>query len=295
MPVVHESSVGDRIHLRLEDLTPAERKVARALLASFPVLALRSASVIAAESGTSPATVIRFANKLGYDGLPAFHSAVRSELQGSKESPFTLFQAPGDGVSPSVTAAESMLALITDALHRLTPEKMQKAADLILESRRVWVHGGRFSHGVAYTLFAHLNMLRPDVHLLTAIPTPIADQIAHAGREELAIVIDFRRYDTTAEFVAAHFAASRGRVIAVTDPYLSPAAQHADLTFLVPVEGFGLVDSYAGALAVLDLLVANLVANNEQLMAHRSVTLEEVRRLAETIAMEAKAAGQHAI
>ena len=63
----------------------------------------------------------------------------------------------------------------------------------------------------------------------------------------------------------------------------------------MPVEGFGLVDSYAGALAVLDLLVANLFANNEQLMAHRSVTLEEVRRLAETIAMEAKAAGQHAI
>lgn len=285
--------VGDRIHRHLEELTPAERRVAHAVLGNYPMLALRSASVIAAESKTSPATVVRFATKIGFDGLPEFHAAVRGELQGSTQSPFTLFQAPVRGVSPTVTAAKSVLSLITHALQRLKPEQIHEAAALILGAKRIWVFGGRFSHGIAHTLFAHLNLLRPGVHLLTSWPAPVADQIAHAGRDELAIVFDFRRYDPTAEFIAAHFAGSRGRTIVVTDPYISPAAQHASLTFVVPVEGFGLVDSYAGALAVVDILVADVVAENEHMMTQRAAAIERSRERAAHITEEWRDRGDH--
>lgn len=279
--------VRDRIYGHLDELTPAERRVAHTVLGNYPMLALRSAAVMAAESGTSPATVVRFATKIGFDGLPDFRAAVRDELEGSTQSPFALYQAPAEGVSASVAAAKSVLSLITDALQRLKPEQVDEATTLILGAKRVWVAGGRFSHGVAHTLFAHLNLLRPGVRLLAPWPAPVADQIAHAGRDELAIIFDFRRYDPTAEFIAAHFAGSRGRSIVVTDPYLSRAAQHASLTFVVPIEGFGLVDSYSGAVAVIDVLVANLVAKNERLMAQRSAAIEHSREHALGIAKEA--------
>ena len=257
------------------------------------MLALRSASVIAAESKTSPATVVRFASKIGFDGLPDFHAAVRSDLERSSQSPFALYQAPAVGVTPTVAAAESVLSLVTDALQRLKPEQVDEAAKLIFGAKRIWVSGGRFSQGVAHTLFAHLNLLRPGVRLLTSWPVPVADQIAHAGRDELAIVFDFRRYDPTAEFVAAHFAGSRGRTIVVTDPYISPAAQHATVTFVVPVEGFGLVDSYAGATAVVDILVADLIAENEQLMVQRSAAIERSRERAVYVSEERRDRSDH--
>ncbi len=279
--------VRNRIYGHLEELTPAERRVAHAILGNYPMLPLRSAAVMAAESETSPATVVRFATKIGFDGLPDFRAAVRSELEGSTQSPFALYQAPAEGVSASVAAAKSVLSLITDAMQRLKPEQIDEAATLILGAKRVWVAGGRFSHGVAHTLFAHLNLFRPGVRLLAPWPAPVADQIAHAGRDELAIVFDFRRYDPTAEFITAHFAGSRGRSIVVTDPYLSRAAQYAALTFVVPIEGFGLVDSYAGALAVIDVLVANLVAKNERLITQRSAAIERSREHAMSVMEEA--------
>lgn len=287
-------TVGDRIHKHLEDLTPAERRVAHSVLGNYPMLALRSASVIAEESNTSPATVVRFATKLGFDGLGDFHSAVRGELEGSTQSPFALYQAPEAGVSSSLTAARSMVALVTEAIERLSPDQVEEATGLILEAKRIWVAGGRFSHGIAHTLFAHLNLLRPGVRLLSPWPAPVADQIAHAGRDELAIVIDFRRYDSAAEFIAAHFAGSRGKVIVITDPYLSPAAQHAALTLVVPIEGFGLVDSYAGALAVVDVIVADLIAREERLMTQRAAAMDRTRELAERLAEERRHRTDHA-
>lgn len=275
--------IQELIHARLADLTPAERRVARAILADYPLLALRSTSVIADEANTSPATVVRFVAKLGFDGLPAFHDAVRNELDRATQSPFALYQPPSGDVSPSVAAAESVLSLVTAAMQRLSPTQVADAVDALMAARRVWVAGGRFSQGIAHTLFAHLNLLRPEVRLLGPWPLPIADQIAHSGRDELAVVFDFRRYDPTAEFIASHFARSRGQAIVVTDPYLSPAAQYSAHTFVVPVEGHGLVDSYTGALAVVDVLIATMVAKDERRMAQRSAGLERARQAADEI------------
>jgi DNA-binding MurR/RpiR family transcriptional regulator len=275
------SSVPSLIHERLEDLTLSETRVARAILGSYPMLALRSSAVIAKESGTSPATVVRFAVKLGFGGLPDLHHAVRTELDKASASPFALFEAPRTG--SKMTATESVMSLIGDALQRLTHEQVSTAATLMLGARRVWVLGGRFSFGLAHNLYAHLNLLRARVRLLAAWPAPVPDQVAHLGRDELVVVFDFRRYDPTAEFVASHFSANRCKVILVTDPYLSPAAQHADLTVIVPIEGHGLVDTYAPGQAVVDVIVSALIAEDESLLTRQTVEVERVRERSDRI------------
>lgn len=274
--------VPDLIRDRLSDLTAAETRVARAVLADFPRLAMCAASVIAHQAGTSPATVVRFAQRIGFAGLPEFHNSVRGGLDHALRSPFDGYSAPAG--SATLVAATSVVGIVSDSVGRLTADQVELAVAMINDARRIWVSGGRFSLGLAHTLYAHLNLIRPGVSLLSPTPVPVSDQIVHSGRGELAVIFDFRRYDPNAEFVADYFASNRGSVIVVTDPYLSPAAEHADLTFVVPVEAPGLVDSYVGANAVIEVVVSGVLAHDERIVARRSAAVEDSRRRSDEFA-----------
>ena len=85
----------------INSLTPAETRVARAILASYPALATRSSSAIAEVAQSSPASVIRFVNKLGFANLREFHEAIRDGLEGMYRSPYeTVSPASSERAGP---------------------------------------------------------------------------------------------------------------------------------------------------------------------------------------------------
>jgi DNA-binding MurR/RpiR family transcriptional regulator len=92
-------------------------------------------------------------------------------------------------------------------------------------------------------------------------------------------VFDFRRYHPEAEAAAAYVKARRGRVLVVTDPYLSPAAQHADRTLVAGIAGPRLMDSYAAVVALIDLFVSDLVERDPERVRRRIERVDEARRL----------------
>src|SRR4029079_8098306 len=97
------------------------------------------------------------------------------------------------------------------------------------------------------------------------------------GRCTLLDVSASRRYHPQAEFAARYVKARRGKVIVVTDVHVSPAAQHADHTLVAEVEGPHLVESYASVVALLDMIIADLVAANGDEMRRRIDRVEVAR------------------
>jgi len=173
----------------------------------------------------------------------------------------------------AVIAAEATNVAAT--LHRLTPESIRALRTLLNEASSVSVLGGRFSQALAVYLHAHLRLIRGGALLLSTADVP--DEIAHLGRGSLIVIFDFRRYHPEAEFAARYTKARRGKVIVVTDPYLSPAAHHADHTLVAEVEGPHLVDSYASVVALLDTIIGDLVATNSAAMRQRIDRVETAR------------------
>ncbi len=60
-------TVAERLQLKLAELTPAERKVARVLMAEYPVRGLQPVAKLAAAAGVSAPTVVRLVSKLSFD------------------------------------------------------------------------------------------------------------------------------------------------------------------------------------------------------------------------------------
>ncbi len=279
----------DRVLASLDMLTPSERRVGSVALAAYPGSALRSASAIAADAGTSPATVLRFVGKLGFNGLPEFHAALRAEIDARLRSPFELEPPRRDTGGLLGSVLESQLRIVSETISRLPPETVSAVTRLLMEASRLWIMGGRFSQSVAHYLYAHLQLLRPDVRLLGPSPAPIADQLAYCGRRDVLVVFDFRRYQGDVAFAARFVRERRGRVVVITDPYLSPAAQAASFTLIAPVEGLAVADSYVGAIALVDALVSKILVADERRMRKRIARVEATRA-----ALAHAAAGEYA-
>src|SRR3546814_16216429 len=62
-------------------LTPSEQKIARVLLADYPVSGLGTQSSLARRAGVSDPTVVRFVAKLGFDGFTEFQASLLDEVE----------------------------------------------------------------------------------------------------------------------------------------------------------------------------------------------------------------------
>jgi DNA-binding MurR/RpiR family transcriptional regulator len=103
-----EVTVAERLKLR-NDLTPAERKVARVLLAQYPVGGLEPIAKLAADAGVSPPTVVRLVSKLGFDSYAGFQASLKSEVTARLSSPLSMHAGLGDTVLGDTVLGDTVL------------------------------------------------------------------------------------------------------------------------------------------------------------------------------------------
>src|SRR5262245_39461231 len=72
--------IPDKARIAEAHLSPAERKVAEVVGRDPEAIAFGTVAEVAARAGTSGPTVVRFAERLGYDGFVGLQAAVRATL-----------------------------------------------------------------------------------------------------------------------------------------------------------------------------------------------------------------------
>jgi DNA-binding MurR/RpiR family transcriptional regulator len=122
----------------------------------------------------------------------------------------------------------------------------------------VYVVASEFSRGVGMLLVTQLEMLRPNVTLISGTPVRVSRTISEVAPDDVVVAIDHRRYERWV-LDATRRLVDRGAVlVAITDSALSPLAAHARYAFVVSARGAGPFDSHLGTLAVTDALVASI-------------------------------------
>jgi DNA-binding MurR/RpiR family transcriptional regulator len=257
--------VSEVMRQNLAGFTPAERKVARELLADYPRAGLETVARLAQRADVSPPSVVRLVTKLGYSGFPDFQEHLRQEVAARSKSALAQYidippQSPGDSPADRGALARTenvITAGIRQTFEAVPPDRLAAAVTMICDPAcRVFTIGGRFSGHAAGYLNAHLQLLRATS---AAVPTEAMDRAAlllDIGRRDVVIAYDFRRYqhDTVAFGRAAQ---SQGAALIVfTDPWLSPLAVTADVVFPCTVTAPSPFDSLSPALALTEALIA---------------------------------------
>jgi DNA-binding MurR/RpiR family transcriptional regulator len=253
---------------RLGELTPAERKVGRALLAAYPSAGLETVARLAERARVSAPTVVRFATRLGFDGFADLQRAVLAELDDRQASPVTLAAErrqgrPARRTGPAAVI-EAQRRTLDDALSRTFAElpvrEVEAAVTLLADPRaRITVAGGRFSRLLAHYLALHLVQLRGGVQVLPDGDVERAAVVHDLARRDVVVLLDFRRYEPFALRLAEQAGRRGARVLLLTDRWLSPAASSAQVVLPSHVDSPSPYDSLVPAMAVIELLVSLLV------------------------------------
>jgi DNA-binding MurR/RpiR family transcriptional regulator len=255
------SHVFDQLARLLPTIPPAERRVARALLAEYPLAAHRSIGDLAQAASVSAPTVLRLAKRLGYSGFPELRQAVWEDMAGRTSSPLALSaQAPPPADTHVLTRSDEQMAhpstRLTTTVDR---EQFDGVVDLLVDTRRrVFICGGRSSRHAAGSFALDLQLIRHGVQ-------HIADDLEQvrllldAKNTDVLILADLRRYQRNIIALGEQAAAQGIAVVLITDPWMSPLAICATKILVIPTVTLGPFDSLVPLQSLLETLTSAAV------------------------------------
>lgn len=257
-------SVAELIAESMGDLSPAELRIARVLRADYPSAGLSSAALLAEKAATSAPTVIRFANRLGFDGFAALRTSLREELTLRTSSPLSRVRSRDDTHDTRGLVHEGIevrAELVRSVLRSVPASELDRAVAALSNPKHTAMFtGGKFSHLAARYLQLQLRHVRPQVYYLSDPLRLDAGYLLDATKQDLLVVFDFRRYEENTLEVARRAKKKGCAVLLFTDIWLSPISSLADI--VIPLEvSASLFDSLSGLFAVVESLVPPVVEN----------------------------------
>ncbi|MDF1856007.1 MurR/RpiR family transcriptional regulator [Pseudooceanicola sp.] len=272
--------VKDRILARRAELTAAERTLAEVLLKDYPVAGLQSVTRLAGAAGVSSPTVIRMARKLGFDGFTDLQNALREEAAAQIREPIARRAVWAAGTAEGHVLnqfAEAVANNLRQTLDRVDAATFDAVAALLADpARRVQIAGGRITRSNADYLFNHLQIIRPDVTLLSQSANVWPQYILDMGPDTVLVLFDIRRYEADLARLAG-LAAERGaEVVLFTDQWGSPLSSGAAHVFNAHVEAPSSWDSTIAIMLLVEALIAEVQAARWDTAKDRIEALEQM-------------------
>jgi len=250
------SSFEARIREVRSGFSPSFIRLADFLLDSYAQAAFLTATELAHTLDIDPATVVRFAQKLGYPGYPELQREIRGKV---KSELLVDHREDGDQAVEAGEAALEEVARSLELTRRSFP--MQAAQGLIRaldESERVILLAEGLALAPARTLAAWLEAAGYTIHLAGGGLSDLARAIASARRGDLVLAVEITE---ETPFIARSLAEARGsgiRTAALVGAPSCQAARHADLVLSAYAStdpGVGLIVVEAMVYALLRMLV----------------------------------------
>jgi DNA-binding MurR/RpiR family transcriptional regulator len=259
-----------RIRAAWPTFTPSEQRVARLAIADPAGSSAQTVTELATTAGTSQASVVRFAKRLGYTGYPelrlALAAAAAAEFATRPETvPGTDISARDDIATVIAKVGHLEATAVRDTASQLDPAQLKAAADAVVGAGRIDVYGVGASAVVAQDLQMKLHRIGriaqawSDYHLALA-------SAALLNRRDVAIAISHT--GMTREPVGAlKEARARGATtVAITNFPDSPLAATAQIVLTTAARETalrsGALASRIAALTVVDCLFEAVAQRN---------------------------------
>lgn len=267
----------DLIRRNFAELSPAQQQVARFILDRPNDVVTSSMRTVAQRSGTMPATLVRFAQHLGFAGWPALKEALVQEMGLGPE------QYGARASSLVGRAADRTLVGDMFDMHRYNLEATERKNDaafarasrVLEKAPTVHVAGFRSCFPVAFSFVYIYRLLRQSVLLVDGNGGSLEMQLRAVRPKDALVVISFTPYSREALQACEAAKAAGASLVAVTDSVASPISLLADETLLFTINSPSFFPSILAAVAVAEallLLLASRAGKTGVKRIHESAT-----------------------
>jgi len=255
----YTTDVIERIEKSMPTFSKSHRLIANFIINNFDRAAYMTACALGSEVGVSESTVVRFATEMGFDGYPALQQEIREVVRVRLTSAQRVLAA-NDRMCESEVLTHILTAdaeLIRSTLDSINCCAFERAIDMILSARNIYILGMRASAILAEFMNYYFGLLFDNVRLIRpAGGSEIFEHLMKVREDDVVVSISFPRY-TTGIVNATEYASKTGaKVIAISDSMSSPIVTHADVALIAKSEMASFVDSLVAPMSLINAMIA---------------------------------------
>ena len=263
-------------------LTPGQKKVADYIIKNPTEVAFMTTKQLSELVGVSVATIMRLAYALGYTGYAQFQKALQ-ELLRNRVAPPNRLEANLKRVGNNnllIKCAETQIANIRKTVEILSDKVINKAFNIILSAKKIYVIGVRTSFPAAAYLNDCLNLQGIDCELLIPDTVRLQAILTRITSKDLVIAISLPRYSKRVLEIVKVAKSKDAKILSITNGYSSPFASLSDVILACSFESLAFHRSVIGIMFVIDFLVTGMAVKGSDLVKSK---LEEIEKVVEAI------------
>ena len=247
--------------------SPQLQRAARYVIDHPREIGVQSMRALAGKAEVHPNTLVRLAQQIGFQGYDELRERFRDFVVadglggfGNRAEWLQELGAKGGSAAVMAEMAKATTANMAAMWHQQNAAELESAADQILAASTVYVLGVGAAEALAHQFWYVTRMAFSHIVPIPRRGSLPIDDLTWAGPEELLIALTFQPYRAET-MAAARLARQSGcKVIGITDSLTSPLAQEADQALIAPTHTPQFFQSHAAVTALLEGLVAVLVA-----------------------------------
>lgn len=226
-----------------------------------PIASMRT---IATQAGVQPATLVRLAQSLGYDGWAGLKDVFVQSLRQMPTAYTEQAKAVMRNRNPKGMFTNVVQAQAANVAHldELNTHSMPQAVDLLVKAKRVYVAGFRASYASAFTFYYLYRLFRPTVSMLRTEAGTLEMDLRALQAGDVVVLTAFAPYSQ--EIVRVYEAAieSGCQVIALCDSQVAPIALESECNLIFGTEVPSFFPSSTAATALVEGLIEQILARS---------------------------------
>lgn len=266
------NDIKEKIRKSYTKLPANQKKIADYFVDHFDEIPFLNVQQIAANTDSSDASIVRFAQRVGFEGFKELQEEIGKTLQNRLQH-VDLFTVPASESMQNdilTSIAQQDVKNINDTLALIERDRFEKAVELILTARHVHTAGLGISYLLAEMLSYQLMQVGISSSALRQGSTVFAEQVLYFQPNDLLITFSFPPYSVET-IDTARIAHERGNtVISITDKMNAPITFSSELSLLVKSKNMLFTNSFA-AISVLINALSTQCALRDKVRAEKIV------------------------
>jgi DNA-binding MurR/RpiR family transcriptional regulator len=271
----------DRIKAKYSDLSPSFRRLADFILQQQLDVALMTATELAQQMDVDAATVVRFAQALGYNGFREMIREIRGVVKDELTSSYSASLNTPDDVELFRSLLENEKHNLALAQAQLT-DQVNAILPTLADADRIWVLGQGAGAHLAALCASALRELGLSATSIAPNPLEAARNLKGIGAEDLVIGFSLTGMDLGVANVITFAQQQGASAIVFSDSPVTAGAIAAVTTVICPSPTQTQTPSFTGLAAIIVVLIAAFSARYPKRAATASADLQDsYRRLLE--------------
>ncbi len=267
------NKLNEKIKERYKTFSKTEKKIADYFLEQTNSVAFLSIHEFARRLNVGSGSIMRFANKLGYDGFASLKKDVTTLIQ-EDLTPLDKFKLLLDDPDAKPNTIEQIarneVNNINSLVNNFNEEKFQNIVNILLKADNIYTMGMGLSSHLSNLTSYMLRRIGIKAFALNKLGITFTDQIMPTNKKDVLVAFSFPKYSTGTVSAAKYFYENKAKVVGFTNKLTAPIVQYCKEYMLVKTDSEYIAGSL-GAVSVLIYSIVNELALHDKQRAKNAI------------------------